>query len=59
MKIAVKVTVQMTPEQAEAYAYMNAVDRAEIRDDVRRYILATLQDSPAFTGGTADVTVAL
>jgi hypothetical protein len=59
MKIAVKVTVEMTPEQVESYADVNGVERTEVRDDVRRYILSALQDSPAFTGGQADVAVAL
>ena len=57
-KIALKVTVEMTPEQVAAYCDVNGVERAELRQDVRDYIRYTLQDSPAFTGGAADVMVA-
>jgi len=58
MKIAVKVTVEMTPEQARAYAELAGLQQAEIRSDVRDYIRTALQDAPYFTDGQADVMVA-
>jgi hypothetical protein len=58
MRIAVKVTVEMTPEQISDYCDFNAVNRAGVREDVRDYIRMSLQDSPAFTQGGADVSVA-
>ena len=57
MRIAVQVIVDMTPKQAASYCDVNAVERREIRDDIRAYIRTALQDSPAFTGGGADVYV--
>jgi hypothetical protein len=57
MKIAVKVTVEMTPAQVTAYCNVNGVERKDVRRDVTDYIRYTLQDSPAFTGGAADVDV--
>lgn len=57
MKIAVKVTVEMTPEQVAGYCGDYGVERREMRDDIRSYILMRLQDSAAFGDGAADVTV--
>ena len=58
MKIAVRVTVEMTPEQVADYCEFNAVDRESIREDVRSYIRMTLQGSPAFADVGADISVA-
>jgi hypothetical protein len=57
MKIALKVTVEMTPEQVEDYCLLEGVDRNEIRDDIRRYVEAALQDAPSLTAGAAEVSV--
>jgi hypothetical protein len=58
MRIAVRVTVEMTPAQITDYCAVNGVERGEVRQDVADYIRYTLQDSPAFTMGAADVSVA-
>jgi hypothetical protein len=58
LKIAVKVTVEMTPEQLESYCSLNGIRRSEVRRDVRDYIRTALQESGDFGDGQADVTVA-
>ena len=57
MKIALKVTVEMTPQQVASYCNAEAVDRGEIRDDIRQYVETALQCSAAFYDDGADVTV--
>jgi hypothetical protein len=57
MKIALRVTIEMTPEQVEAYCAIAGVDRHEIREDIANYVRTALQDAPEFTDGAADVSV--
>ena len=57
MKIALKVTVEMTPEQVREFCDIAGIDRRDIREDVASYVLTALQDAPEFGDGAADVYV--
>jgi hypothetical protein len=57
MRIAVRVTVEMTPEQLDNYCSYNGIGRREVRQDVTDYIRTALQDAPCFTEDMADVSV--
>lgn len=49
MRVAIRVTVEMSPEDVAGYCRDNAVDPREIRQDIKDYVRTALQDSPAFT----------
>jgi hypothetical protein len=56
MKVALKVTVEMTSEEVANYCKFEGVDRNELREDIRQYVQTALQDSPSFQY-QADITV--
>jgi hypothetical protein len=57
MKIALKVTIEMTPEQVAAYCAVAGIDRSDIRGDLESYVRTALQDAAEFTDGAAEVSV--
>ena len=56
MKIALKVTIEMTPAEVADYCGQAGIDRGELREDIRRYVQTALQDAPDFQD-RADITV--
>lgn len=56
MKITMRVTIEMTPEQIEAYArdYALTMKRADIRDEIEDHVSAVLENSNL--GRYADIT---
>ena len=57
MKIALRVTIEMAPEQVEAYCAAVGVDRGELREDIASYVRTAIKAAPDFTIAGVDVSL--
>ena len=55
MKIKVDVLIELTPEQAKAYAHEYGIAATEIRDDVRTQVRTLTQECEGGAFWTASV----